>query len=130
MFQYRQVLVRLRQGDSEREIARARLHGPRQARGRCARWPAEQGWLDAAARAARRRGDRRRARSGAARAQHRLQRRAAPRGREHWLAQACGAAPSTPRCGASTATAAATRPSYRMLRQPARRAAAGGDGAR
>ena len=27
MFQYRQVLVRLRQGDSEREIARSRLMG-------------------------------------------------------------------------------------------------------
>ena len=31
MFQYRQVLVRLRQGDSEREIARARLMGRRKA---------------------------------------------------------------------------------------------------
>ena len=27
MFQYRQVLVRLRQGDSDREIARSRLMG-------------------------------------------------------------------------------------------------------
>ena len=32
MFQYRQVLVRLRQGDSERDIARARLMGRRKAK--------------------------------------------------------------------------------------------------
>jgi hypothetical protein len=30
MFQYRQVLVRLRQGDSDRDIARSRLMGPPQ----------------------------------------------------------------------------------------------------
>ena len=44
MFQYRAVLVRLRQGDSERDIARARLMG----RNKVAAFralAAEQGWL-------------------------------------------------------------------------------------
>ena len=48
MFQYRQVLLRLRQGDSERDIARARLMGRRKA----AAWRAvaeTRGWLDATA---------------------------------------------------------------------------------
>jgi transposase len=46
MFQYRAVLVRLRQGDSERDIARARLMG----RGKVAAFRAlasRQGWLSA-----------------------------------------------------------------------------------
>ncbi len=46
MFQYRAVLVRLRQGDSERDIARARLMG----RGKVAAFRAlaeRHGWLDA-----------------------------------------------------------------------------------
>ena len=46
MFQYRQVLVRLRQGDSDRDIARSRLMGrPKVAalRGLAA----SQGWLAA-----------------------------------------------------------------------------------
>ena len=45
MFQYRQVLVRLRQGDTDREIARAGLMGrPKAARLRVL--AADQGWLD------------------------------------------------------------------------------------
>jgi len=44
MFQYRQVLVRLRQGDSDRDIARARLMGrPKVAAFRAL--AAAQGWL-------------------------------------------------------------------------------------
>jgi len=46
MFQYRAVLVRLRQGDSERDIARARLMG----RGKVAAFRAlasRHGWLSA-----------------------------------------------------------------------------------
>lgn len=45
MFQYRAVLVRLRQGDADRDIARARLMGrPKTA---ALRAPAAQrGWLD------------------------------------------------------------------------------------
>ncbi len=47
MFEYRQVLVRLRQGDSERDIARARLMGRHKAAR--FRFLAERcGWLDAA----------------------------------------------------------------------------------
>ena len=43
MFQYRQVVVRLRQGDSDRDIARARLMGrPKVAAFRAL---AQQGWL-------------------------------------------------------------------------------------
>jgi len=45
MFQYRQVLARLRQGDSERDIARARLMGRRKAAAFRALAGA-QGWLD------------------------------------------------------------------------------------
>ena len=45
MFQYRQVLVRLRQGDSERDIARVRLMGRRKAAAFRA-LAAAQGWLD------------------------------------------------------------------------------------
>jgi hypothetical protein len=46
MFQYRQVLVRLRQGDSDRDIARARLMGrPKVAAFRAL--AAAQGWLAA-----------------------------------------------------------------------------------
>ena len=45
MFQYRQVLVRMRQGDTDREIARAGLMGrPKAARLRAI--AAGQGWLD------------------------------------------------------------------------------------
>jgi transposase len=45
MFQYRQVLVRMRQGDTDREIARAGLMGrPKAARLRAI--AAEQGWLE------------------------------------------------------------------------------------
>ncbi len=48
MFQYRQVLVRLRQGDSDRDIARARLMGrPKVATFRAL--AAAQGWLSAEA---------------------------------------------------------------------------------
>ena len=64
MFQYRAVLVRLRQGDSDRDIARSRSDGPAEGRRACARWRRAQGWLAADAAAARRRdhrdGDRRR----------------------------------------------------------------------
>ncbi|MBK7794513.1 MAG: IS21 family transposase [Betaproteobacteria bacterium] len=46
MFQYRQVLVRLRQGDSDRDIARSRLMGrPKVAALRC--WRPAKGWLAA-----------------------------------------------------------------------------------
>jgi transposase len=45
MFQYRQVLVRLRQGDSERDIARAGLMGRRKAR-ELRELAARQGWLE------------------------------------------------------------------------------------
>lgn len=45
MFQYRQVLVRLRQGDSERDIARARLMGRRKAKELRA-LALERGWLE------------------------------------------------------------------------------------
>jgi transposase len=45
MFQYRQVLVRMRQGDTDREIARAGLMGrPKAARLRAI--AADEGWLD------------------------------------------------------------------------------------
>ena len=45
MFQYRQVLVRMRQGDTDREIARAGLMGrPKAARLRAL--AADQGWLE------------------------------------------------------------------------------------
>jgi hypothetical protein len=45
MYQYRQVLVRMRQGDTDREIARAGLMGrPKAARLRGL--AAEQGWLE------------------------------------------------------------------------------------
>ena len=48
MFQYRQVLVRMRQGDSDRDIKRARLMGrPKAAELRAV--AIERGWLDAAA---------------------------------------------------------------------------------
>ena len=48
MFQYRQVLVRMRQGDSDRDIKRARLMGrPKAAELRAL--AAARGWLDAAA---------------------------------------------------------------------------------
>ena len=45
MFQFRQILVRLRQGDTDREIARSGLMGRRKAaafRALCQ----QQGWLD------------------------------------------------------------------------------------
>ena len=45
MFQYRQVLVRLRQGDTDRDIARARLMGRKKAAALRA-LAAERGWLD------------------------------------------------------------------------------------
>jgi transposase len=45
MFQYRQVLVRLRQGDSERDVARTRLMGRRKLAAFRA-LAAAQGWLD------------------------------------------------------------------------------------
>ena len=49
MFQYRQVLVRMRQGDSDRDIARARLMGRNKAA--CLRvLAAAQGWLSPEAR--------------------------------------------------------------------------------
>ena len=48
MFQYRQVLVRLRRGDSEREIARARLMGRHKAR-QLRAVALERGWLEAGA---------------------------------------------------------------------------------
>ena len=47
MFQYRQVLVRLRQGDSERDIARARLMGRPKAKA-LRLLAIERGWLDPA----------------------------------------------------------------------------------
>ena len=47
MFQYRQVLLRLRQGDSEREIARARIMGRRKAAAFRA-LALGRGWLDPA----------------------------------------------------------------------------------
>ena len=46
MFQYRQVLVRLRQGESERDIARARLMGRRKV-GELRAIALERGWLEA-----------------------------------------------------------------------------------
>ncbi len=48
MFQYRQVLVRMRQGDSDRHIKRARLMGRRKA-AELRALAIERGWLDAAA---------------------------------------------------------------------------------
>jgi len=48
MFQYRRVLVRMRQGDSDRDIARAKLMGRRKA-GELREVAWERGWLDAAA---------------------------------------------------------------------------------
>ena len=44
MFQYRQVLVRLRQGDSDRDIARSRLMGRRKVAA-LRELAASQGWL-------------------------------------------------------------------------------------
>mgnify|MGYP000374336623 CR=1 FL=1 len=48
MFQYRQVLVRMRQGDTDREIARARLMGRRKA-AHLREVAGERGWLGPAA---------------------------------------------------------------------------------
>jgi transposase len=48
MFQYRHVLVRLRQGDTDRDIARARLMGRRKT-AQLRAVAARHGWLDAAA---------------------------------------------------------------------------------
>jgi transposase len=48
MFQYRQILVRLRQGDTDRDIARARLMG-RHKTARLRALAASRGWLDRAA---------------------------------------------------------------------------------
>lgn len=45
MFEYRQVLVRLRQGDTDREIARARLMGRRKAAA-IRELAGQRGWLD------------------------------------------------------------------------------------
>lgn len=47
MFQYRQVLVRLRQGDSDRDIARSRLMG-RKKLGKLRALAEQMGWLDPA----------------------------------------------------------------------------------
>jgi len=47
MFQYRQVLVRMRQGDSDRDIARSRLMGRRKAAA-LRRVVQARGWLDPA----------------------------------------------------------------------------------
>ena len=44
MFQYRQVIVRLRQGDTDREIARSRLMGRRKVTA-LRRLATERGWL-------------------------------------------------------------------------------------
>jgi hypothetical protein len=44
MFQYRQVLVRLRQGDTDREIARSRLMGRRKVTA-LRQLATERGWL-------------------------------------------------------------------------------------
>jgi transposase len=44
MFHYRQVLVRMRQGDSDRDLARARLMGRRKA-GQLRELATQQGWL-------------------------------------------------------------------------------------
>ena len=68
MFQYRQVLVRLRHGDTDREIARSRLMGrPKAAYFRGLAGP------DGVARAASFAAERRRDRRGAASRQHPLQ---------------------------------------------------------
>ena len=48
MFQYRAVLVRLRQGDTDREIARARLMGRNKSAALRA-LAAERGWLNSEA---------------------------------------------------------------------------------
>jgi hypothetical protein len=48
MFHYRQALVRMRQGDSDRQIATARIMGRRLA-ARLRELAAEHNWLDAAA---------------------------------------------------------------------------------
>jgi transposase len=45
MYEYRQVLVRMRQGDSDRQIAEARLMGRSKA-GKLRRLAIERGWLD------------------------------------------------------------------------------------
>ena len=45
MFQYRQVLVRLRAGDSERDLARSGVMG-RQKLGQVRAVAAQRGWLD------------------------------------------------------------------------------------
>ena len=47
MFQYRQVLVRLRQGDSDRDIARSRLMGRKKV-GKLRERAEQMGWLDPA----------------------------------------------------------------------------------
>ena len=108
MFQYRQVLVRLRQGDSDRDIARSRLMGrPKVAalRGLAT----SRGWLapdaplpdDATLIAAI--GQARRARSTISTVEpYRAQ-------VERWAPRASAASPSTPLCSVITATAVATR---------------------
>ena len=45
MFEFRQVLVRMRQGDSDRDLARARLIGRRKAR-EIRQLAQAHGWLD------------------------------------------------------------------------------------
>jgi hypothetical protein len=47
MFQYRQALVRMRQGDSDRQIAAARIMGRRTA-ARLREFSLQHNWLDAA----------------------------------------------------------------------------------
>ena len=48
MFQYRQVLVRMRQGDTDRDIARARLMGRRKS-AQLRELATARGWLDPSA---------------------------------------------------------------------------------
>jgi transposase len=48
MFQYRQILARMRQGDTDRDIARSRLMGRRKA-GKLRELAWERGWLEAGA---------------------------------------------------------------------------------
>jgi hypothetical protein len=110
MFHFRQVLVRLRAGDTVREVARAGL----MSRGKQAELVAvakERGWLEpgndlpddeaiAAAMAPRKRAA---STVSAAEPMREVVQR--------WLAPACRAAPSTRRCSASMASPAATPPS-------------------
>ena len=110
MFQYRQVLVRLRAGDTVREIARSGLMG-RDKLGALRAVAEAHGWLDAGAEVPA--DEAIVAALGAGRRASSTICSVEPHREvvKRWLEAGVQAAPFTPRSSASTPTAAATRPS-------------------